>query len=553
MPTTTVVAPDGREYEIEHPEGALESDIIAYAQQNYGSSEEPEEAADDLREQVGTGATLQFGLPGVTPVFDTGVGMPQWLNEGLAGMGRRFSEIGTLGTHEVPEQAAALLNESVPAAIGGGVADVASLALGGSALRGLGLGNSWAAQALTRPQRLSQAVAGGTAYGAATMPDRLSGGVSGGIGGGIGYGVPNAIGRAVAPRVNPAAQELIDSGGTLTPGEILGGGVQRVEDALTSVPVLGDAIRGAKGRSIADFNRKTINEAIAPVGGVLDDSVEVGRSAIGRAQEIVSDEYGEVLSNMSARIDPQFLAEVDNLKKMARQLPKAYRNRFVREVDDKLLRPFENENKMLLGETFKEIDSGLRTMYKKAQNSSNQFERDYGDALRSAHLSLMDLAKRQNPAMSQRLANADKSYAKLSRIEQASGYEGARDGVFTPSHLLRAIKQNTGKKRYAAGEGFDQASAEGAKGILSQTVPDSGTPIRSIVALGAGGMIDPSIALGALAASTPYTGVWTRAMQRALTSRPEYVGPIRNALDAAAPYASVIGRLWAMEEEEDFR
>jgi hypothetical protein len=468
-------------------------------------------------------------------------------------MGRRFSQIGTLGTHETPEQAAALLDESLPAAIGGGVADVASLALGGSALRGLGLGNSWATQALTRPQTLSQAVAGGAAYGAATMPERLSGGVAGGIGGGIGYGVPAAIGKAVAPRVNPAAQELIDSGATLTPGEILGGLVQRSEDALTSVPVVGDAIRSAKGRSIADFNRRVINEAIEPVGGVLDDSVDVGRSAIGKAQDIVSDEYGEVLSSMSARIDPQFLSEIDNLKKMAQQLPKAYRKRFIREIDDKLLRPFENENEMLLGETFKEIDSGLRTMYKKAQASSNQFERDYGDALRSAHLSLMDLAKRQNPAMSQRLANADKSYAKLSRIEQAAGYEGAREGVFTPSHLLRAIKQNTSKKRYAAGGGFGQASTEGAKDILSQTVPDSGTPLRSIIALGAGGMIDPNIAVGMLAASAPYTRTGTRIMQGALTRRPDYAGPIRSVLDAAAPYGGGIGRLWAMENEQDFR
>jgi hypothetical protein len=217
------------------------------------------------------------------------------------------------------------------------------------------------------------------------------------------------------------------------------------------------------------------------------------------------------------------------------------------------LRPFENENKLLLGKTFKEIDSGLRTMYKKAQGSNNQFERDYGDALRSAHLSLMELARRQNPAMAQRLANADKSYAKLSRIEQAAGYEGAREGVFTPSHLLRAAKQSTSKKRYAAGEGFDQTSTEGAKEILSQTVPDSGTPIRSIMALGAGGMIDPSIAIGALAAASPYTRPGTRLMQGALTRRPAYAGPIRNALDTAAPYASGIGRLWAMENEEDFR
>jgi len=498
----------------------------------------------DLRQQMGSGNTLQFGYPGLTPVFDTGIGMPQGLTEGLAGMGRRFSEIGTLGMHETPPEAAALLDDSGYAMVGGIGADLATLALGGSALRSAGLGGTWAGSALSNPQSLVQAGVGGGAYGAATSPDRVEGATGGAIGGALGFGIPAAIGRAVSPNIAAPARELMDSGYTLTPGEIFGGTTKRFEDAATSIPILGDAIKGAQHRSIAQFNNKMLNDALAPIGQQLDPSMGAGREAIENAQKVVSTEYGDILKNMNVRLDDQFLSEIGTLKEMAKQLPKKEYKKFLNEIDDKLLSKFDNENQLLLGETFKETDSGLRQLYKKAKKSMDLYQNDLGNALHSAHKSLLDLAKRQNPDMAARLSKADQSYAKLSRIEDASSYVGAHEGVFTPSHLLQSIRKNTGRKDYAAGRGFDQESVEGFKGALSQTIPDSGTTTRALInmaTLGGGAAMSPGALAGLLGSAAAYTRPGQKVMQGVLASRPAYAGPLRTMIEETSPYAGLLG------------
>ena len=55
MPTYDVTAPDGKTYEITAPEGASQEDVLAYAQQMYGSAEEP-------KKQAGIGGSFKKGL-----------------------------------------------------------------------------------------------------------------------------------------------------------------------------------------------------------------------------------------------------------------------------------------------------------------------------------------------------------------------------------------------------------------------------------------------------------------------------------------------------------
>ena len=167
-----------------------------------------------------------------------------------------------------------------------------------------------------------------------------------------------------------------------------------------------------------------------------------------------------------------------------------------------------------------------------------------GDAVRSVHQSLLNLAKRQHPERAADLAKADRAYAAMYRISEAASFLGAKDGVFTPSHLLNAIKKNTSKKSFARGEGFDQLDMEAAKDMLAQTIPDSGTIPRAAFNLGVLGgtsMIDPVLTAGLLGGAGLYTAPGKRAMQAILAKRPPYMGPVRNAVEDLTPINTLLG------------
>jgi hypothetical protein len=110
--------------------------------------------------------------------IDTGVNMPESMSNFFAGMGKRFSDIGTLGLRDKPASDDQLM-ESGWAQAGGVGADLVGVLGGGAALKGLGAVAKVpslvrAGQALMTPNTLPKAVVSGAGYGAATT----SGGVA---------------------------------------------------------------------------------------------------------------------------------------------------------------------------------------------------------------------------------------------------------------------------------------------------------------------------------------------------------------------------------------
>jgi len=541
---TTVTTPDGRKVKVEHPKGATQSEIISYAKANYKNQPEKKTlSAKEKRDLIG-GGTLKFGP------FDTGVETPQWLDESLAGMGRRMTGIGTLGTNKPQPEADALLDDSVPAMLGGAATDVGALLLGGTALKTagaipkIGKGLYATGQALSAPKGLKSGVAAATAYGAATSRDRLGAGAGSAIGQSVGYGVPKMAGKIVAPHLKSAARSIIKGGGTVTPGEAFGGVLQRFEDAGTSVPVLGDAIKSAKRRTIGGFGKAQINDALEVVGSKLDDAIPAGRESIAKADDILSAKYDEALSGMDVKVDKQFAGEINKLAEMAKQMPEKESRKFQQIISEKLIKPFSNPNQMLLGRTFKKTDSGLRADYKRFMKNQDPYVQDLGDAVRSAHKSLLDLGKRQNPVSGEVLDKLDIAYAKMSRISEAASYKGATEGLFTPDHLLSSIKKTATKKQYGSGRAFGQKEMEAAKDMLAQTIPDSGTVPRALfntAALGGAYTVNPAAAATVLSGAGLYTKPGQKVMQAAMSARPAGSVPLRKGLEYVAPYSGLLG------------
>ena len=533
-----------------------------------------EKTDEDKRRELAEGLTLRIGP------YDTGIEMSQEMVEFLAGAGKRLSEIGTLGTHEADSEVERLLGQSGYATAGEVVSDIASMAAGGSVLRGAGaaagLGRaatSAAPQAVAalpgKTSLASRAVAkvpdvlkgdaakaalGAGAYGALTDPDRKDAAVAGALGGALGTAAPKVLGKVISPRVKGAAKDLVKDGATLTPGELLGGGVKAVEDAITSMPVVGHTIKGAKRRSLEQWNKGVINDVLKPIGKNLNKTTKAGADSIAEAQKKVSKEYDNILVKMNTKVDQEFSSQMKQLFEMVGKLPEKSQRHFRTLYDDHIYKVFNNKTQTALGRTFKESDSAIRADYKRllkaAERNADMDKRQLGNAVRQMHFNLMELGRRSNPKLAKRLDNANKSYAKLSVVEDAAYFLGSEDRLFGPSQMLNAIRKRTGRKDWGGGKGFNQKQVDAATAILPSSVPDLGTAGRlaSLFALFGGGMFDPALAGGMLAGAAPYTRPGVKLMQQAITAgRGPGTRAVRAGLEKAAVPAGLLSGAAALQ------
>jgi hypothetical protein len=150
-----------------------------------------------------------------------------------------------------------------------------------------------------------------------TAKDAAVGAIAGKVGDMAVGGVTNAI----FPKVSADVRMLADRGVPMTPGQLVGGSVKRIEDASTSIPLVGDMVRNSQIRSIEGGNRAALNEALSPIGEVLPDTVAVGRDAAAHAQDVASKAYDKSLTSMRIGPDAQLTQELSAAQSTGSHLP----------------------------------------------------------------------------------------------------------------------------------------------------------------------------------------------------------------------------------------
>ena len=340
---------------------------------------------------------------------------------------------------------------------------------------------------------------------------------------------------------SPQIQSLMKEGVTPTAGQILGGGYKRAEEALTSVPVLGDFIKGAQNRAMQDVNRVAFNRALTPIGEKLPEGV-MGREAVQFVSDKLDDAYGKLLPKMTVVQDAPFQQNISTLKNMVESGaidPKAV-NFFNNWVDNNVINKFQGQG-AITGQTLKQVQSDLRETISRLSASTDADQRLIGDALKETQDQVRQLVTRSNPQFAKELKSIDTGYANFKRVERASAALGAEEGVFSPAQLQNAVKaldKSKDKREFAKGEAYMQDLSESAKTALGNKVPDSGTPYRALVgaiaaAGGAGAAGFPSVAtaLGALAASPLlYSKTGQNALATLLTKRPDIANELATQL-----------------------
>jgi hypothetical protein len=285
-------------------------------------------------------------------------------------------------------------------------------------------------------------------------------------------------GRALANALaNPSAgKQLSRAGVQLTPGQMTGGALQRMEDAATSIPVAGDIIKTAQKRGVQTYNRVAIDQALDPLGAKLPTNVDIGRKGISAANKIISKAYDAALGAVTVAPDTQFTTALA----AASQTP-------IRgSLNDDLLTAIDNINKNITGpisgKELKLVDEELGAQIRSAPNSPTG--RELQNRLSGLRTELDNLLARTNPDALAGKKAADAAKARLIRVEEASASAGAPGGNFTPAQLASAVKRYEGGPRnakYARGEALMQNLSEAGSEVLPKTVPDSGTAFRSLM------------------------------------------------------------------------
>jgi len=401
--------------------------------------------------------------------------------------------------------------------------------------------------------------AGATAMGAgigALAPvgeedSRMTNMAAGAAGGFVGNRLTNALSRMLSPQTPMNVSKLIDEGITPTPGQILGGGFNWMEETAQSMPFVGTGISQAKTRGMEQFNKAALNRVLSPIGKT---ATAAGREGVDQAHRAVSQYYDDALATLGrVDVDQTFLGELANVKQMAKTFVPARQQQLMNILQDQVESKLTPAGTMS-GGTFQQVSSSLRTMARKLGASQDFDQQQLGDALMATVDSMHSLAARNSPQAGELIKNANRAFANLVRVERAAGGAGATGGVFTPAQLSQAVRaadSSARKSQFARGGALMQDLTDPAKEILGSKLANSGTADRLLGNLTLGGVVAGAGAINpmaaaltggtALAARGAYTPTMQKILAAALTQRGPMMRAAGDAVRLAGPAGTVAG------------
>lgn len=308
----------------------------------------------------------------------------------------------------------------------------------------------------------------------------------------------------VAPAITAGAADLIKRGVALTPGQAVGGSsllgtaLQRTEERVAdTVPLLGDAVRGAFDRANAGFNRATVSEALGPLVKSIPKNLE-GKDLIGYGQRVISNAYNATLSKMKIENVMPLASEMDTITKdLADDIAKDVQGRVSRYITKKF------KNGGMSGQDIKKAQTLLRKDILRLRREGSEIGARKADALEDIRNVFSAELQKANPVQGPKLNQVDKAYGQFEIVRNAELRRKTTDG-FLPGDLLQSVAKGDISKRqskFSAGEARMQNLAANAQQVMGNMTPNSGTAARlnaTKMAAGVGGG-------GALTQADPFT------------------------------------------------
>lgn len=366
-----------------------------------------------------------------------------------------------------------------------------------------------------------------------------------GLGGTFGAGGQvafSALGRMANPLVSKAEQTMRDLGVTPTTGQTLGKGAKSLEEFAQYMPLIGPAIRDARQRTLFDFNKGVINNALGRIKDKLPADV-IGRDAIEYATGQISNAYDDVLSKMKFELDFNTSSNILSALNKAKLLSPEQRQAAIDYVNDIALTKFSG--RQLTGAEYKAIETDMRKKAASLMSSQMASEREVGDALFGVLNEFKKSLYNQNPKLTPSLRRVDAAYADMAAIKLAAANSGAVNGVFTPKQFSTAVRQNDktlNKSAYAKGTARSQELSDAAMQVLGE---EAGETLAGRYTAGTAGLFgvatNPSIAIPAgFATRALYTEPGQRAMDVLLRGRPEALRRAGGLFQQTSPYTGAV-------------
>lgn len=314
--------------------------------------------------------------------------------------------------------------------------------------------------------------------------------------------------RAANRASNPSNARILSNAGVdLLPGQVLGGGLRRMEDAATSIPFMGDAIRSAQRRGLEQLNDAALAEPLQRIGATVPQAR--GRERIREVSQEFTRAYDNALDPLKAIPRPEGYAEaleaIANNPSLGPQQRRSMRSLIANTVG--------KAGDEIDGQTWKRIDSELSADINNASRAATNApeNRLLGDALREVRDVWGQRLDAASPGALATVRNIDDAFADFAIVRKAVSdvASAGRGGEASAATLNRAVSQSAGTNRYAQGAGRLQELSDAAANVLPSTVPDSGTPLRSLVTAGGvgGGAMALGNPTGQLAAGLAATGI----------------------------------------------
>jgi hypothetical protein len=477
--------------------------------------------------------------------FDTGLEVPEAVNNALAGAGKAFYDAGRgLGIADASDASTRAADEkllSTGAGMAGNVlGNVALLAPtvaipGAATVRGAGAIGALTGGALTEGDLATRAKAA----------------LAGGIGGAAGQKVAGALSRIVNPKVSPDVEMLLKENVQLTPGQIAGGGWKTAEEKARSIPLVGDMITKAQMRGGESLNKAVLNRSMKTLG---KEVTEGGSEGLMQTRQALSQAYEDLLPSMSAGLDePEFISRLANLRRMAKSLPKQEAKQFdnilVRELEGRMAPNFQ-----LSGQNLKEAQAGLSGAAREFSTSTDAYQRQLGGALKQADEELRQLIHRANPQNAEELNAINKAYANFKVAQRAASSVAADGGTPTPAQLYNATKasdKTKDKRAFSEGTALLQDLTGAGKRVMANQYPDSGTAGRiaaGATIFGLPALAEPGTLAATLSALAAYTKPGTKALEYALARRPEQAKTIGEFIRMLQAPAGATGSAIALSQ-----
>jgi hypothetical protein len=395
----------------------------------------------------------------------------------------------------------------------------------------------------------------------AEAPQKALVGAGGGM---IGTGLGRTVANVVGPNLDAAVKKLIGEGVNLTPGQMIGGVAQRLEDKLTSVPLLGDIINYSKTKGIEEFNKAAYKRALDPINGKVPEST--GRAGMESVKNQISGAYNELLPKLTYKPDNQFLNSLSNVKNQIEGIDPENAKKVADTVFDVVSKRLD-KNGEVKGEAFKVIEEKLGGLAKTYRASQDADQKMMGDAYANALSELRQNLARNNPQFAEQLGKINTSFANFARLRSAGSMANTQER-FTPSQLAAAVKaadQSAGKGATATGKALMQDLTDAGVKVLPSTIPDTGTAGRQVIntalgaLLGGGGAYTAQthpVATGAAAllgtaAAAPYLPYARNLITMLGGKRPETVQKLADLIRESSPYLAAPGAQKAVEKLEN--